>query len=203
MEYRKIMHNQPQYRMGFTLIELMVTIAIAGILLGVAIPSFISTIASNRLTANANELVTALNLARSEAVKRGASVTVRKVDSNSFTNLSSTANWENGWDVFTDADSDGNYETGDILIRTFGALNASYTLRGNTYIANFIRYQADGSINLAGNFVICNNDSITGAKLIITNAVGRVRIASDADHDGIPEKDATTEISSCTVTTGF
>ena len=72
------MHNQPEYNSGFTLIELMVTIAIAAILLGIAIPSFTETIASNRLTTNANALVTALNFARSEAVKRGIQVTVQE-----------------------------------------------------------------------------------------------------------------------------
>ena len=43
------MHNQSEYNTGFTLIELMVTIAIAAILVGIAIPSFTSIIASNRL----------------------------------------------------------------------------------------------------------------------------------------------------------
>ncbi len=79
--------------------ELMVTIAIAAILVGIAIPSFTSIIASNRLTTSANELVTALNLARSEAVKRGIQVTVRRKGTTS-------KQWENGWDVFVD--SDGN-----------------------------------------------------------------------------------------------
>jgi type IV fimbrial biogenesis protein FimT len=77
--YRKIMRNQPEYNTGFTLLELMITIAIAGILVGVAIPSFTSIITSNRLTAYANELVTALNLARNEAVKRGRGKLGRRV----------------------------------------------------------------------------------------------------------------------------
>jgi len=203
------MHNQPQYRSGFTLIELMVTIAIAAILLAVAIPSFITTIASNRLTANANELVTALNLARSEAVKRGQEVVVRKT----------LTNWEDGWQVFVDIDrdtpasdadtfnDDGDATlceaTEDCLLRTYSALPVPYTLRGNNNFTNFIHYIPMGVISNpgGGSFVICNGSSVTGAKLIIVNGMGRGRIAPDADHDGIPEKEDGTEIGSCT--TGF
>lgn len=203
------MRNQPKYKTGFTLIELMVTIAIVAIVLGIAIPSFSSTIASNRLTTSANELVTALNLARSEAVKRGASVTVRKVDDNSFTNLGASANWENGWDVFTDADSDGNYEAGDVLIRTYAPLQSSYTLRGNNF-SNFIRFTSSGQSNTNGSFVICENSDGNGlpeantSRLIIVNSVGRVRMGLDANGDGIPNTNTTastvSNIISCTPT---
>jgi type IV fimbrial biogenesis protein FimT len=190
---------------GFTLIELMVTIGIAGILVGVAIPGFNSIISNSRLTTSTNELVTALNLARSEAVKRGLSVTVRKVDDNSSTHLGDTANWsganwENGWDVFTDADSDGNFETGDILIKTFTALPSSYSLRGNNNFTNFVRYTPNGFLSNVGggSFVICNGLNVAKSRLIIIKGTGRIRIATDADHNGIPEKEDGTEISSCT-----
>jgi type IV fimbrial biogenesis protein FimT len=199
------MHQKSVKHSGFTLIELIVTVSIAAILLSMAIPSFIGTIASNRLTTNANEFVTALNLARSEAINRGISVTVRKVDNNSFTNLGAGANWEDGWDVFTDNDSDGVFDNldGDTLIRTYAALKTSYTLRGNNNFVNFIRYRPDGSSNNLGSFITCDNGSITGAKLIIVNAVGRVRMGSDINNNGIPEKVDGTEISSCTVISGF
>jgi len=64
---------------GFTLIELMITIAAASILMAIAVPSFNQMIISGRLTAQSNEMVAALSLARSEAIKRNASVTLCRV----------------------------------------------------------------------------------------------------------------------------
>lgn len=61
-------------RGGFTLVELMVTVAVAAILITIAVPSFSNAIASNRLNSAANEIVGALNTARMEAIQRNAGV---------------------------------------------------------------------------------------------------------------------------------
>lgn len=61
---------------GFTLVELMVTVAVAAILVAIAIPSFKNITLSNRLSTTANEVVTAINAARMEAIKRNAPVQV-------------------------------------------------------------------------------------------------------------------------------
>lgn len=84
---------------GFTLIELMVTLTVLAILLSIAAPSFSNLMAANRMSTQTNEFITALNLARSEAVRRGQPVAVR---SNGGDN-----NFSTGWKVFTDGDSDG------------------------------------------------------------------------------------------------
>jgi type IV fimbrial biogenesis protein FimT len=81
---------------GFTMVELMVTVAVASILLAVAVPSFNQMIVSGRLTAQANELVTALSLARSEGIKRNANVTFcRAATSNSTVCVTQAGNWQN------------------------------------------------------------------------------------------------------------
>ena len=76
---------------GFTLIELMVTIAVAAILLTVAVPGFQSLVQNNRATTAAKQLSTEINFARSEAVTRGVEVSVCPVAGDSWD--------ENGWRV--------------------------------------------------------------------------------------------------------
>jgi type IV fimbrial biogenesis protein FimT len=178
--------------------ELMVTITIAGILLSIAIPNFTSVISSNRLTTYANELVTALNLARSEAIKRGQPVTIRH-------NGSTSGDWSSGWTVFTDWDGDGTLDVAnaDTLLRTYAALPTSFTLRG-TYI-NYITYQALGT-SANGSFIVCdnsdnNNKPEANTSRLIIVFMGRVRMGLDANNDGIPNTNstatATSNITSC------
>jgi len=163
----------------------MITVAIAGILAAVAMPSFTNLIISNRLTTYNNELVSALNLARSEAIKRNQQIIVRKTG----------ANWENGWLVFVDIDraspaSDANNfnDDGDAtlceisedcVLRVYSALSSGYTLRTNSF-TNFIRYKPDGRISLStgGTFAICESNNTLGSKELIVITTGRTRLDS-------------------------
>ena len=80
--------------LGFSLIELMVTVVVLAVVLAIAYPSFTGLINSNRLTGNANEMVAAIQLARSEAVTRNASVVLCRSDD--ATTCATGAAW-NGW----------------------------------------------------------------------------------------------------------
>jgi type IV fimbrial biogenesis protein FimT len=83
---------------GFTLIELMVTLTVLAILLTLAVPSFATLISNNRMSAQANELMGSLNLARAESIRRAQGVSVRASDND---------NYALGWNVFADADLNG------------------------------------------------------------------------------------------------
>lgn len=76
---------------GFTLIELMVTIALASILLAIAVPSFNSFVVSSRLVAQTNSIVAAINFTRSEAIKRNTSVSLCRAASDTATACETTA----------------------------------------------------------------------------------------------------------------
>jgi type IV fimbrial biogenesis protein FimT len=203
------MCNNRKSTSGFTLLELIVTISIAGILMAMAIPSFKDMIRNSRLTTYANEMVTSLNLARSEAVKRGVSVSVRK--SSSVTGCTPTYWSTCGWNVFVDdgagtaANKDnGTLDTGEQILRTYPALPTSFTLAGNNNFVNFIRFKADGSSNTFGSFVVCDNSDGNNqpepytSRLIIIRPLGRIRIGKDSNGDGIPEDDSKTALTSCT-----
>jgi len=83
---------------GFTLLELMITLVIAALFLTVGVPSYLNLIRNSRAATNANELVTALTLARSEAVRRAANVTICR----SADGAACGGNWTDGWIVFVD-----------------------------------------------------------------------------------------------------
>lgn len=174
----------------------MVTIAILAVLLIVGIPSFAELVRSNRLTTNTNQFITALNLAKSEAIKRGIRVTLRGT---------APPNWESGWEVFTDSDASGTKNGTDEVLRVYEALKGTYTLRGNGGFVNFISFLPTGrsNNNVGGSFAICENSDGNNtpeartSRLLVINAMGRVRVATDSDGDGIPEKDDGTDLASC------
>ncbi len=177
-------------RHGFTLIELLITIAIAAIVATFAIPSFTQSIRNGRLTTNANEFLTALNLARSEAIKRGVQVTMLR-------NSTTSTQWESGWQVFVD--SDGNetfndngtaptcettqgFPSEDCLLRTYPALPSGFTLRtGNSSYKDYIAFNPSGlSISSAGDtFRLCSDQADNSkSRSIIINSIGRARIST-------------------------
>jgi type IV fimbrial biogenesis protein FimT len=82
---------------GFTLVELMVTLLVLAILLGLAVPSFRDASLSSRLTGYANDLVAGVQIARSEAIKRNATVTL--CASEDGATCAEDVGWEVGWIV--------------------------------------------------------------------------------------------------------
>lgn len=111
---------------GLTLIEMMVTLAVAIVLVAVGIPAFRSITANNRAVAQSNSLVTALTLARGEAVKRGSPVTICRAVGDDCDNGSS--DWAtSGWIVFDDADGSGTVADAE-RIRVWGAPSGNPTI---------------------------------------------------------------------------
>jgi type IV fimbrial biogenesis protein FimT len=105
---------------GFTLIELLVTMTIIAILLAVAVPAFNSSIASARASDGANSLLGALELARSEAMRRGVTVSVCRVTAVPATACNNAAggsfvaaDWAAGWMIFADTAAGGTVGTFD------------------------------------------------------------------------------------------
>jgi type IV fimbrial biogenesis protein FimT len=168
---------------GFTLVELMITLAIAVILLTIGVPSFSTAIKNNRLTSATNDLVAVLNLARSEAVTRGLRVTACK-SADQATCDTSGSGWEQGWIVYSDENNNGAYDSGgtpEPLLRVHGSLGNQITATGNGNVANYISYIASGQSQLvgggfqAGTITFCDDRAEDVGKDLVINSTGRVR----------------------------
>lgn len=175
---------------GFTLIELMVTVAVAVILLGVGIPLFDTMMANNRAVTQSNMFVTALNLARTEAISKNITTTIcSDADGNPATFVCGNQNnWTNGWFIFNDEDRDGVRDNTETVIKIWEAMEPGtdilYTasdastdgfIRFNslgekvgTAVLSFRMTQVDSSANIT---------TSSRPRCIYLNAIGQVRSA--------------------------
>lgn len=164
---------------GFTLVELVITIAIAGAVLTIGIPYFQETIRQNRLTAYTNQFVGALNLARSEAIKRGRRVVL--CPSTDGAACAATGDYEQGWMVFADTDADNTVDVGEIIIRVFEKMPEGMTLQGSSaQIQSAVFYTPDGVSSVtAGNtdrWTVCNHGK---AREITISTIGRITVIAE------------------------
>ena len=180
--------------LGFTLIELMVTLTVLGVLLSLAAPSFTAIVASNRIATETNELIGTLNLARAEAIRRAQPVTVRSSNSNDYAK---------GWSVFPDADADGsaasatdaadglplrvtNAFTGttSIVRVTRSAAPAPFTYSTTSASDRmYVTFTSRGAINTTASafFRVCDpRQSSMKGRIVQVNAVGKVTLDSSS-----------------------
>jgi len=175
---------------GFTLIELLVVLAIAAIITTTAIPSFQSFIQNNRMSTTVHSFVSSLNLARSEAVKRGERVTVCK--SSNASTCSNSGDWGQGWIVFVDSNDNGQRETAtEELVRARNTVEGSTTISGQTDVENYISYAGTGFAQLItgsmldstkSTLIFCDSRQFGDqARAIIISTTGSVRSAPATD----------------------
>lgn len=169
-----------KFSMGFSLIEVMVVIAIVGILAAIAAPSFTEMLRNNRASAAASALQVSLNLARSEAIKRGSDARVT-VAANT-----TAGTFTNGWAVFVDRTLNANssvapttntatLELIEVVAAPSGPLSFSQTFAS----INSFTYDGRGrGIDVAGAGVINRQvwffDGTSQRHCLVTNNSGRV-----------------------------
>ena len=126
---------------GFTLIELMVTVAVLGIVVGFAVPGFQSVVNGNRLTGAANELIATMQVARTEAIRRNRRVAVcASANANAGDAATCATSNLDGFIAYVDADPHGNFDKAkDTLLRNT-AFPGALEVTGNT----FLDYRSDG-----------------------------------------------------------
>src|SRR5262249_10780730 len=135
---------------GVTLIELVVTIGIAGILLAIAVPSYRYVTSANRAAAEINNLLGDVQYARSEAIKEGLFITLCP-STDQATCATSTTNWATGWIVFTDVNNNQTVDTGEQVLRITKALGGTDTLTSATGL-NSVTFNREGfAVSLPSN----------------------------------------------------
>ncbi|WP_372880678.1 GspH/FimT family pseudopilin [Psychromonas sp.] len=133
---------------GFTVVELLITLALGAILLFIGIPSFKETSSSSNMISSSNEMVGAFNYARMEAVKRGNTVFLGQRDGSS---------WTGGLVVWIDADADSSFDTGEEL-RLWEPLKSGSTVVSSNSRTSFV-FKASGEVNNADVLKLCDDRS--------------------------------------------
>lgn len=162
-------HHRSCY--GFTLVELVVTMAVAAILVAIAIPNMRTFIQNGRLNTQVNDLIGDLNFARSEAIKRRANVGLcRSTDGVTF----AAGPLGDGRVVFIDADANSTCDAGETILRFREPLASGNTL---TAPSNVIIFNASGRVATpVGAFSICDTRGNAYGKQVDLNSLGQAAV---------------------------
>lgn len=175
---------------GMTLIELLVTLAVGAVLLTVAVPNLSAFVKENRVVSATNDFVAAINVARTEAVRRGVTVvlcrTMTPTAATPSCNRTGATNndWSTGWIMYA-LDDDGAERdfasATDELIRVGQALGGSVKLTSNTTGNNWLAIGRDGMLNEPdptdiANYAVCDDRGASKGRAIEITPVGRPKV---------------------------
>ena len=159
-----------QHSKGFTLVELMIVIAITSIVLSIGIPEMQVFIKNDRLVSTSNSLLGDLMLARSKAVEQNLPTIL--CSTNNQTSCTD-GNLEDGWLVGIDEDESGSIETGETLIKIAQAVGSDIQITSS--FGSLINYDSRGfTPDTIGTLTIQDGRGSEYAKSLTINRTGRV-----------------------------
>ncbi|MEY6434096.1 GspH/FimT family pseudopilin [Thioalkalicoccus limnaeus] len=163
-----------RYRVrGFTLLELMITVALVAILTTLGVPSFREAMQNNRAATQTNDLLAALSLARSEAVRRGAIVSV--CPSTDQATCADATDWSTGWILFVDGTNPLE------VVRVWPALAGIESFTG----PKLVSFRGSGEAVASGSFSHkIKNCSGNQARTITVSPTGHARAEKTACTNG-------------------
>lgn len=175
----KIINFKYRLMRGFTVIELMLAMAVAAIILAIGVPSFQTFMETNLLASSMNQFIASLAVTRSEAIKRNQRVLLCASDDGRDC---AQTGYENGWIIFVDSNANGARNNTEEIIRVNEPLAAGLTLRGNRgCCAHKVSYLASGRIaGIGGSIFLCRYEDTGKSRQIRIIPSGRVRLAQGA-----------------------
>jgi type IV fimbrial biogenesis protein FimT len=176
---------------GFTLVELVVTVALIGIAVGLGVPAFQRFIESGRLTAAANDLLTDATFARMEAIKRKGGLTAGQVgqvvmctSSDAMNCTTGATEWGSGWIVFWDQDRSGTFTAADVMLKVHGALPASLTAVTTPANVTRISFDSTGALQDSLTNITISSTHTNQGRSISFGPLGQIAIVRNISHGG-------------------
>ena len=162
---------------GFTMMELLVTLTVAGILLAIAMPSFSSFVRDSRLTTETDTLLYDMSLARSEAVK--LDTTVELCASSDHATCSGITDWTDGWIVLCPANCPAGLGASPALLLVAPAITSGNTMTEQLTGASSVSFNSTGQTG-AGNlqFVFCDTRGAAYGRDVEVNSIGEVQASA-------------------------
>ena len=162
---------------GFTLVELLIVVSIMAILVAMSVPSFSRIVLNQQISDERQTLYDGLRLARAEAVRRAAMITLCK-SSNAQTCGGTGATWDQGWLIFVDQNQDKTLTTGEEVLYSHLSASSKVTVHSNI---TTISFAATGYLIGAegGTYHFYNNQNAQPQSLEV-NALGRPKIIAGA-----------------------
>lgn len=159
---------------GFTMVEVMIAVAVLAILLGLALPSFQGSMRSNRVATSSNEMLASLSLARTEAIRGlGPAGVCASADG---ATCSATTNWANGWIVWRD-----DRAAGGVVVRTTVRYIQPKQRMAITGPNAGVRFTTQGRSQTGAEQIgVAASDAASVARCVLLNASGQSRITQGA-----------------------
>lgn len=182
----------PHHLRGFTLVELMVTLAVLGVLMAIALPSFLPLLERWRVRQMGNALENSLYYARSEAMKRGGNVTMEKLGNTAGAcqNANTTQDWGCGWVICIDANNNGTCNATETKLQEVSLSGTANIMRKPS--GKSLKFDRYGMTNGANILSFTLSPERTGIKTDSTATLclaagGRIRVLSgEIDCKKIP-----------------
>lgn len=170
----------PVHAKGFTLLELMVVLAVVAILVTVGLPGFGAMARQNCTVTSANTMLTVLLATRSEALKRDRTVSLCKTDDGAACSTNPEIGWDRGYLMYLDGNDNGRRDAAEPLLKVERPLSTCAAITSSSGFINALAYDGLGRASKLGNFRVVAKSNSSYERRVVIGPGGRPRICNPA-----------------------